>query len=88
VKHLPRLKEMGVDILWLMPVTPISIKERQGTLGSYYACSSYTKINPEFGTINDLKNLVREAHACDMKVIIDWVANHTGYDHEWVSKKD
>ena len=49
-KHLPRLKEMGVDVIWLMPITPISQKDKKGSLGSYYACSSYTKINPEFGT--------------------------------------
>lgn len=84
-KHLPRLKDMGIDILWLMPVTPISIKKRQGTLGSYYACSSYTQINPEFGTENDFKNLVTAAHALGMKLIIDWVANHTGADHHWTN---
>jgi len=81
--HLPRLKEMGIDILWLMPVTPISITERQGSLGSYYACSSYTDINPEFGSHADFTALVEQAHALGMKLIIDWVANHTGYDHHW-----
>src|SRR5882724_5297927 len=74
-KHLPRLKEMGVGILWLMPITPISEKIRQGTLGSYYACSSYTDINPEFGNLDDFKNLVNESHALGFKLIIDWVAN-------------
>ena len=83
-KHLPRLKDMGVDILWFMPITSISEKVRKGTLGSYYACSSYTKINPEFGTINDFANLVNEAHSLGMKVIIDWVANHTVRQHEWM----
>ncbi len=87
-KHLRRLKEMGVDILWLMPITPISIKKRQGTLGSYYACSSYIKINSEFGTMDDFKNLVKETHALGMKIIIDWVANHTGCDHEWMDEHD
>ncbi len=82
-KYLPRLKNMGVDILWLMPITPISEKIRQGTLGSYYACSSYTEINPEFGTLTDFKNLINEAHASGFKIIIDWVANHTGWDHHW-----
>jgi len=82
-KHLPRLKEMGIDILWLMPVTPISMEKRQGTLGSYYACSSYTDINPEFGTKQDFKLLVEQVHALGMKLIIDWVANHTGADHHW-----
>jgi glycosidase len=84
-KHLPRLKEMGITVLWFMPVTPISQKERQGTLGSYYACSSYTAINPEFGTLEDFKNLVEEAHSLGLKVIIDWVANHTGCDHSWTT---
>ena len=81
--HLPRLKEMGVEILWLMPITPISIKERLGSLGSYYACSSYVNINPEFGTFDDFKRLVDQVHGLGMKIIIDWVANHTGWDHEW-----
>ena len=61
-KHLPRLRDMGVEILWLMPITPISRKERLGSLGSYYACSSYVDINPEFGTFSDFKLLVNEAH--------------------------
>ena len=82
-KHLPRIKKMGVDILWLMPITPISSIKRQGSLGSYYACSSYTKINEEFGNLDDFKLLVKEAHQLGLKVIIDWVANHTGCDHEW-----
>jgi glycosidase len=82
--HLPRLKDMGVRILWLMPITPISEKLKKGTLGSYYACSSYTKINPEFGTEQDFSNLVTAAHALGLKVIIDWVANHTGRGHEWM----
>lgn len=84
--HLPRLKEMGIDILWLMPVTPISLVERQGSLGSYYACSSYTNLNPEFGTESDFRKLVEQAHALGMKLIIDWVANHTGYDHHWTKE--
>ena len=82
-KHIPRLQDMGVKILWLMPITPISKEKRQGTLGSYYACSSYTTINPEFGTLDDFKSLVQTAHNAGMKLIIDWVANHTGWDHHW-----
>ena len=82
-QHLSRLRDMGVETLWFMPVTPISHKVRQGTLGSYYACSSYTRINPEFGTHGDFAALVSQAHELGMKVIIDWVANHTGWDHEW-----
>jgi len=81
--HLPRLKAMGVSILWFMPITPISVYKRLGTLGSYYACSSYTNTNPEFGSIAQFTALVKQAHALGMKVIIDWVANHTGADHEW-----
>lgn len=89
MQHLPRLKEMGVQILWFMPLTPISVLGRQGSLGSYYACSAYTAINPEFGTEADFKTLVTEAHRLGMYVIIDWVANHTGMDHVWtVSNKD
>jgi alpha-amylase len=82
-RELPRLRDMGIETLWLMPITPISKVKRLGTLGSYYACSSYTKINPEFGTIDDFKNLVAAAQELGFKVIIDWVANHTGWDHEW-----
>lgn len=82
-QHLPRLKSMGVEIIWFMPVTPISEKNRKGTLGSYYACSSYVQTNPEFGTIDEFKLLVKRIHELGMKVIIDWVANHTGWDHEW-----
>jgi len=82
-KHLPRLKDMGVETLWFMPVTPISVDGRQGTLGSYYACSDYTGINAEFGTLDDFKELTAKAHSLGFKVIIDWVANHTGHDHIW-----
>jgi glycosidase len=86
VKHLPRLKDMGVEILWLMPVTPISIAQRQGSWGSYYAASSYVDVDPLYGTTNDFENFVTKAHEMGMKVIIDWVANHTGYDHQWTTK--
>lgn len=80
-KHLPRLQQMGVDILWLMPIYPISEKNRKGSKGSYYAVQDYQKVNPEFGTFDDFKALVDEAHQLGMKVIIDWVANHTGWDN-------
>ncbi|MEO7922379.1 MAG: alpha-amylase family glycosyl hydrolase [Chitinophagaceae bacterium] len=83
IKELPRLKAMGVDTLWLMPVTPISQKNKKGSLGSYYASSDYTAVNPEFGTIDELKELIRYAHELGLKIIIDWVANHTGWDHIW-----
>jgi hypothetical protein len=83
VKELPRLRKMGVETLWFMPITPISKMNMKGSMGSYYACSDYTSINPEFGTMDDFKNLVNLAHRMDFKVIIDWVANHTGWDHYW-----
>ncbi len=81
--HLPRLADMGVGVLWFMPLTPISKKNRKGSLGSYYACSSYRRFSQEFGTMHEFRELVQEAHGLGMKVIIDWVANHTGCDHEW-----
>src|SRR6476620_10435751 len=71
--HLPRLKDMGVETLWFMPVTPISEKEKKGSMGSYYACSDYTSVNPEFGTLGDFKKLVAQAQSMGFKVIIDWV---------------
>ena len=83
-KHLDRLKDMGVQTLWFMPINPISKLDRKGTLGSYYAVSDYTAINPEFGTIDDWKQLVKAIHDRGMKVLIDWVPNHTGADHSWL----
>ncbi len=83
-KHLPRLKQMGVDILWLMPINPIGIENRKGTLGSYYAVKDYLGVNPEFGTLDDFKKLVKHAHELGMHVIIDWVANHTSWDNNLV----
>jgi len=85
-KHLPRLRDMGVEILWFMPITPISVKDRKGTLGSYYATQNYTETNPEFGSIKDFNNLVEAAHGFGFKVIIDWVANHTGNDNIWIDQ--
>jgi alpha-amylase len=85
-KHLPRLKAMGVQTLWFMPIQPISRKDRKGELGSYYAIANYIAVNPEFGTMSDWKGLVKKAQALGMKVIIDWVPNHTGGDHYWLSK--
>jgi len=82
-RHLPRLRDMGIEILWFMPITPISLEKRKGDLGSYYACSDYTATNPEFGTLADFRQLVDDAHALGFKIIIDWVANHTGWDHRW-----
>lgn len=85
-KELPRLKDLGVDIIWLMPVHPISESDRKGSLGSYYAVKDYKAVNPEFGTIDDLKEFVRTAHHLGLKVIIDEVCNHTGTDHIWVKE--
>jgi alpha-amylase len=81
--ELPRLKDMGVRTLWFMPITPIAQKNKKGSMGSYYAAADYASINPEFGTLEDFKRLVNEAHKQGFKVIIDWVANHTGWDHVW-----
>jgi alpha-amylase len=83
-KELPRLRDMGVEILWFMPIHPISELGRKGTLGSYYSIENYTATNPEFGSINDFKNLVNAAHSQGFKVIIDWVANHSGNDNVWI----
>ena len=83
-KHLDRLKGMGVQTLWFMPINPISKVDRKGTLGSYYAVADYTSVNPEFGTIEDWKQLVKSIHDKGMKVLIDWVPNHTGADHSWL----
>lgn len=85
-KHLPRLQRMGIDILWFMPITPISLEKRQGSWGSYYAASSYVDIDSVYGTPDDFRQLIQEAHTLGMKVIIDWVANHTGYDHQWTAQ--
>jgi len=82
-KEMPRLKNMGVKTLWFMPVTPIAQLNKKGSLGSQYAASDYTAINPEFGTMDEFKHMVNEAHRLGFKVIIDWVANHTGWDHIW-----
>lgn len=81
--HLPRLRKMGVETLWFMPVTPIAAEQMKGTMGSYYACTDYKSVNAEFGTLEDFKQLVAQAHQLGFKVILDWVANHTGWDHVW-----
>jgi glycosidase len=104
-KDLPQLKEMGIKILWVMPIFPISQTKRKATggdnskfasempkeeqskyLGSYYAVSDFKKVNPEFGTIEDFRNLVKTAHENGIYVILDWVPNHTGWDHVWIKQ--
>ncbi len=84
-KHLPRLKEMEVDILWLMPIQPIGELNRKGSLGSYYSVKDYKAVNPEFGTLEEFKALVNEAHELGMYVILDWVANHSSWDNVWAT---
>ncbi len=85
-RQLPRLKDLGVDVIWLMPIHPISEVNRKGTLGSYYAVKDYKAVNPEFGTMEDFKEFVRTAHHHGMKVILDEVCNHTGCDNAWVTE--
>lgn len=85
-QHLPRLKSMGVTLLWLMPINPVGIKNRKGTLGSYYAVKDYLGVNPEYGTKEDLRALIKKAHELGMHVIIDWVANHTSWDNNLVTE--
>ena len=82
---LPILKKMGVKILWMMPINPISSTKSKGPLGSYYAVSDYTKVNPEFGTLEDFKALIKKAHDLGIYVILDWVPGHTGWDHHWIN---
>ena len=82
--QIPRLKDLGVDILWFMPIHPISEDGRKGKLGSYYAVRDYKGVNPEFGNIDDFRKVVKAAHENGMKVIIDWVPNHSGRDNAWV----
>lgn len=84
--HLPRLKDLGVDILWFMPIQPIGELNRKGTLGSYYSIRDYKAVNPEFGSLDDFKNVVKKAHEAGFKVILDWVANHTSFDHVWIKE--
>lgn len=84
--RIPQLKELGVKIIWLMPIYPIGEKERKGSLGSYYAVKDYMKVNPEYGTMDDLKDLVKTFHENGMKVILDWVANHTSRDNALINE--
>jgi len=83
IKHLHELKELGVGIIWLMPIHPIGEENRKGTLGSYYSVKDYFDVNPEFGTKEDFKTLVDSIHSLGMFVIIDWVANHSSWDNDW-----
>lgn len=84
--HLPRLNDLGVGAIWLMPIYPIGEVERKGTLGSYYSIKNYKEVNPEFGTLADFKSFVTNAQSLGIRVIIDWVANHTSRDAAWVDE--
>ena len=84
--HLPRLKALGVDILWFMPINPIGVENRKGRLGSYYSIQDYTAVHPDYGTMEEFKALVDSCHAQGFRVILDWVANHTAWDHSWVTE--
>ncbi|MFZ5617715.1 MAG: alpha-amylase family glycosyl hydrolase [Pseudomonadota bacterium] len=84
--ELPRLKKLGADIIWLMPIHPIGEKNRKGSLGSPYSVKDYYGVNPEFGTLDDLKSFVETAHSLGMHVILDWVANHTSWDNALVAE--
>ncbi len=87
--QLPRLKKMGVELIWLMPLQPIGKLNRKGSLGSYYSISDYRAVNPEFGSLGDARQLIEQAHGLGIKVILDWVANHSAWDHPWThSHKD
>jgi len=85
-EHLPRLKKLGVGILWFMPVQPVGIKNRKGTLGSYYSIRNYCEVDAAYGSIDEFVDLVAEIHSMGMFVILDWVANHTAWDHHWVNE--
>ena len=89
--HLQRIKDLGVDVLWLMPIFPISEKNRKTepentreAFGSPYAASDFLKIHPAFGDENDLHYLVKSIHNLGMKVVLDFVPNHTGWDGDWI----
>jgi alpha-amylase len=84
-RHIPRLDSLGVDMLWLMPVQPVGIANRKGRLGSYYSIRDYRAVNPEFGTAADARRFISAAHAAGLRVVLDWVPNHTAFDHTWIT---
>ena len=83
---LPFLKDLGVDAVWLMPIYPIGEAGRKGSLGSYYSIRDYCAVNPEMGTMADFDAFVAEAHRLGLKVLLDWVANHTARDARWIDE--
>jgi glycosidase len=86
--RLDSVKALGINVLWLMPIHPVGVLNSVGQLGSPYSVKNYKEVNPEFGTLEDLQNLVKEAHNRNMAVIIDWVANHTAWDNPWITAHD
>ena len=87
IERLPFLRSIGIDAIWLMPIYPIGVEGRKGTLGSYYSISDYKGVNPEFGTADDLRAFISAAHAMGIKVLLDWVANHTARDARWITER-
>ncbi len=85
IGRLDKIKALGINVLWLMPIHPIG---EINSVNSPYSVKNYKEVNPEFGSLNDFKELVKEAHDVDIAVIIDWVANHTAWDNPWISNKD
>lgn len=83
---LPQIKALGTTTVWLMPIHPIGLEGRKGTFGSPYSVRDYTAVNPDFGTADDFRAFVDAAHALGMKVMLDWVANHTAWDHPWIAQ--
>jgi glycosidase len=81
-EHLPRLKNLGIDVLWFMPTFPIGVINRKGELGSYYSVKDFMDVNPEFGTLDDFKAIIKKAHELGMYIMLDWVPNHTSWDNK------
>ena len=86
-ERLPFLRSVGIDAIWLMPIYPIGVEGRKGSLGSYYSIRDYKGINEEFGTAADLRDFISAAHSLGMRVLLDWVANHTARDARWLDEK-
>lgn len=86
IERLPFLRSIGIDAIWLMPIYPIGVEGRKGSLGSYYSIRDYKGVNPEFGTEDDLRAFISAAHAMGIKVLLDWVANHTARDARWITE--
>ncbi len=85
-KRLPTIKKLGVNVIWLMPIYPVGKLRSAGGLGSPYAVADFDSVSPEFGTEADVRNLITAIHKQDMFVILDWVPNHTAWDHSWITK--